>query len=117
MDGIALAVSILKDALDMPVSTDIPSDRPKRYVLVDLDGDGSTPFLIRPRLALTCWGSSDRDAHSIAIAAVEALQDAAEDHPYLSDAELETMSREEWTRNGHGRYLALVSLTIDTDEE
>lgn len=116
MDGVALAVEILKESLDVPVGTDMPRDRPQRFVLVDLEGDDSTPFLLSPRLALTCWGNNDRDAHSIALSAVEALQDAAEDHPYLFDVELETMSRDEWTRNGHGRYLAAVNLTINIDE-
>lgn len=116
MDGVELAVSILNDSLDVPVGTDMPRERPQQFVLVDLEGDDSTLHLLRPRLALTCWGNTDRDAHSIAISAVEALQDAAEDHPYLFDVELETMSREEWTRNGHGRYLAVVILTINTDE-
>lgn len=122
MDGVALAVEILKESLDIPVGTDMPRDndmpkgRPRRYVLVGLEADDSTPYLLRPRIALTCWGTTDRDAHRIAISAVEALQDAADDHPYLFDADLETMSREEWARNGHGRYLAVVNLTINTDE-
>ena len=85
-------------------------------VLVDLSGDQSTLFLLMPRYDLTCWGSSDRDAHGIALSAVQALQEAALDHPYLSDCQLETMSREEWSRDGQGRYLAVVQLVINTDE-
>lgn len=116
MDAIELAVGILADALEAPVMTDIPMERPQRLVTVDLDGDESTEFILRPRLALTCWGTSDKDAHGLALSAVQALQEAAETHPYLSAASLDTMSREEWSRNGQGRYLALVTLTINTDE-
>jgi hypothetical protein len=115
MDPIGLAVDILKESLDAEVSTEIPKDRQARYVMVGLDGDESTPFLLRPRLALTCWGSSDRDAFSLAISAAEALRDAAMDHPYLSSADLETMSREEWSRTGQSRYLAIITLTINVD--
>lgn len=116
MDGVELAVSILKDSLGVPVGTEVPRDRPKRFVLVDLDGDESSPFVLRPRIALTCWGATDKDARGIALSALDTLQEASEDHPYLSDASLETMSREEWSRSGQGRYLALINLTINVDE-
>lgn len=116
MDYIKLVVDILSDALTVPVTTDIPSDRVERLVTVDLDGDRSTAYLYIPRIALTCWGKTDRDAHGIALSAIQALQEAALDHPYLSSCDLETLSREEWSRNGQSRYLALVELTINTDE-
>lgn len=116
MDGVELAVTILKDSLEVKVGTEVPRDRPRRFVLVNLDGDESAPFLLRPRIALTCWGTTDKDARGIALSALEALQVASEEHQYLSDAALETMSREEWSRNGQGRYLALISLTINIDE-
>lgn len=115
MDATKLVLDLLSDALSVPVSTDIPRDRPERLVLVDLSGDESTPYLLRPRYDLTCWGTSDKDAKGIAISAVQALQEAALDHPYLSACQLETMSREEWTRNGQGRYLAVVGLVINID--
>lgn len=116
MDATQLVVSILSDALDVPVLTDIPKDRPQRLVVVDLSGDTSTPFVLTPRYDLTCWGGSDRDAKGIALSAVQALQEAALDHPYLYDVSLETLSREEWSRNGQSRYLAIVGLLINTDE-
>lgn len=115
MDTTKLVIDLLKEALTVPVKTDMPRDRPDRLVLVDLAGDSSTPFLLRPRYNLTCWGISDRDAHGIALSAVQALQEAALDHPYLSSVALEAMSREEWSRNGQGRYLATVDLVINTE--
>lgn len=116
MNAITLVKSILTESLAVPVSTDVPANRPDRLVTIDLEGDSSTFYVLRPRIALTCWGRSDRDAHGLALSAVQALQEAALDHPYLSDAALETLSREEWSRNGQGRYLALMSLTINVDD-
>ena len=113
---IDLVVGLLEDALAVPICTDIPRDRPPRMVLVSLDGDASSEFLLKPRVALTCWGTSDRDAHEGALSAVQALQDAALDHPYLSGVDLETMSRDEWSRTGQGRYLAILNLTINVDD-
>lgn len=116
-DATLIVVGILSEALDIQVSTDMPpKDRTSRYVLVDLSGDQSDEFILRPRYALTCWGRSDKDAHGIALAALDALQRASEEHPYLSSCELETMSRDEWSRNGQSRYLVEVNLTINTDE-
>ena len=115
MDPIALVRGLLTETLAAPVLTDIPKDRPPRMVMVDLESDGSDEFILRPRIALTCWGTTDRDAHGLAVSAVQALQDAALDHAYLSAAQLETMSREEWSRNGQSRYIAIVELVINTD--
>ena len=117
MDCTRLVIDILSVALDAPVSTDMPTDANRgRYVLVSQSGDQSDEHLLRPRYDLMCWGGSDRDAQRLAISAVEALREAAEDHDYLSAVQLETMSREEWSRTGQGRYLAIVDLVVNTDE-
>lgn len=114
-DFIGMVLEILTGALDVPVTTEIPPDRSGRLVMVALDGDNSTPYVLRPTIGLTCWGASDRDAMGIALDAVAALQEASLDHDLLSSAQLESMSRDEWTRTGQGRYYALVNLTINTE--
>ena len=116
MDAIKIVKDVLTDALSVRVSTEIPMERPDRLVAVSLSGDRSTPYLLRPRIMLTCWETSDMAAHGLALSAIEALQDASADHPYLSAVALETMSREEWTRNGAARYTALLDLTINVDD-
>lgn len=121
MDTTKRVVEILSSALTgVPVSTEMPwqadSTRPERYVTVDLAGDYSTPHLLQPRYALTVWGISDVDAHSMALACVDALWEASETDEYLSACQLETMSRDEWTRNGQARYFIEVNLTFNTDE-
>ena len=118
MNTTDLVVDLLSDALNVTVSTEMPSERQdgnRQHVMVAMSGDHSTPYLLKPRYDLICWGTSDRDAHAIALSAVQALQDAAIEHPYFSDCQLETISREEWSRNGQGRYLAVVDLIINTD--
>lgn len=115
MDTTELVVGILSDALDVPVSTEIPMERPDRLAMVSLDGDSSDDLILRPRYAITCWGASDLDAHGIAISALHALTDAAQDHPYLSHASMESMARDEWGRDGQARYILTVDLTINAD--
>lgn len=118
MDCISLVVGILADEIGAPVSTDRSRDAHARgpQVSVSLIGDYSDEFLLRPRIGLTVWGDTDRAAHSLAMSCVDALRDASLDHPYLSAVQLETMSREEWSRTGQSRYLVELDLTVNTDD-
>lgn len=114
MDDIAMVVGILAGALQVPVSTEMPPTRPNRCVMVSLTGDLSDEFIHRPRIGLTVWGTSDADAHGLAMSALYALGDAAQDHDLLSAVSLESMSRDEWTATGAARYLVQLDLTINT---
>jgi hypothetical protein len=114
VDPVRLVMQILADALTVPVSSEIPPERQVRCVSVSLSGGDVTGLIMRPRLDLMCWGATDREAFSIAMAAVEALQEAALDHDLLSSCELESLSRDQWSRMGQSRYLAVVFLTINT---
>lgn len=113
MDDIAIVVGILTDALSVPVSTEIPANRPQRYVCVSLLADRSDELIHRPTVSLMVWGTSDVDARDLATSAVHALTDAAQTHDLLSSADLQTMSRDEWTRTGHARYVVEIDLTIN----
>ena len=114
VDDIALVVDILKDAFPtVEVSTEIPPNRPTRYINVALSADQSDMFLRRPTVALTVWGRTDADAHGLALSAFHVLADAAQTHDLLSSADLQTMSRDEWTNTGQARYLVEVDLTIN----
>ena len=112
-DATEIVVSILSEALEVPVTTEAPAQRPDRLVCVALSGDYSTEYLMRPRFQIMCWGRSDVDAHCMCLACVEALWDAALEHPTLSACDLETMGRDEWSKDGHARYVAEVDLTIN----
>lgn len=116
MDPTEIVVAILDDALGVPVSTEVPATRPERLVTVDLEGKAGTPLIMRPRYQIVCWGRSDREAHGIARACLDALWGAAETHPYLSACQMESMARDEWSATGQARYLLVVDLTINTDE-
>lgn len=107
-------MSILGDALSVPVSTEVPSERPTELVTVDTD-DQSDGYVISSRCYLTCWGRSDMDAHGIAIACAEALWDAALDHPLLSSAQLDSVGRDRWSRTGQARYEVVMDLTINNE--
>ena len=116
MNPIKLVKGILDDALDVPVSTEVPEKRPKRMVIVSLDGDLSDAFFLRPRIGLTCVGLSNLDAFNMSVDAVEALRSSAQTHPYLSSVQLNGKSGDMLDRSGEGIYYALLDMTINTDE-
>lgn len=117
MDPIEMAVGILAEAFgDVPVSTEVPFDRPERLVVVVMEGGASDGYLATPYLGITCWGSDDHDARSMAAYAADALREASLDHPLLSAAQLESLARDEWTATGQARYYARVRLTVNLDE-
>ena len=117
MDPTQLVIEILAPALTgVKVSTEMPADRPESdYVGVSRNGGYDDPFLLQPRVDLLCWSDSDKHAYDLAMSCIDVLWDAAEDHPYLSAAQLDTLSRDEWSKTGHARYRATVSLVINTD--
>ncbi len=115
MDTTATIVGILSDALEVPVGTDIPMQRPSRAVMVAQDGDQSDMFLMRPIYTLTCWGASDVDARGIAISAMHALSEAAETHPYLSAVLMESLARDEWGASGQSRYALSVQTIFNIE--
>ena len=113
-DDVSLVVGILQDAFPtVPVSTEIPPNRPSRFINVALSADQSDMFVRRPTVSLTVWGRSDEDAHGLALSAFHAIAEAAQTHDLLSSADLQTMSRDEWTSTGQARYLVEVDLTIN----
>ena len=114
MDDIALVVGILQAAFPtVPISTEVPANRPARFINVALTADQSDMFLRRPTVSLTVWGQTDADAHGLALSALHALAEAAQTHGTLSSADLQTMSRDEWTSTGQARYLVEIDLTIN----
>lgn len=112
-DPVALVVGILADALDVPVSTEVPEQRPDRLVLVSLGGGSSDEFIAKPRIEALCWGTSDADAMSIAIDVVHGLQEAAETDEHLSSAEAETIARDGWFQGGGARYRVVVDCIVN----
>lgn len=115
MDPIELVVDLLKDGVNAPVFTEMPTDRPTACVQVSQGGDRSTELLLQPRINLLVWGESDVAARTLAVACVDCLRDAALDHELLSSAQLESMSRDEWTRTGHARYFVELDLVINIE--
>lgn len=113
MDATELNVAVLSEALDVPVSTQIPKDRSTSMVCVQRSAGSEDDFFDYPEITLICWGATDAEASGLAISAAHALSEAAQTHDLLSSSELETMSRDEWATTGASRYRVVLSQVIN----
>lgn len=67
VSGQKIAVLALSEALDVPVSTQMPSTRPRRFVLVSRIGDDQAVFgALTPRFLIECYAASELDAEELA---------------------------------------------------
>lgn len=113
MDATAINVAILSEALEVPVCTQVPKDRPARMVCVERSGGSSEDCFDLPEITLLCWGATDAEASGIAITAAHALAEAAQTHDLLSSSELDSMSRDSWSATGEARYRAVLQQVIN----
>lgn len=116
MDPVRLAVEILQEGFpNVPVGTEVPNDRPGRLVTVALDSMSTDGLTTVETLGIVCWGLTDPDACGMCARAADLLREAAEEHPFLFAAQLDTMARDLWTATGQSRYIAQVSLFLNED--
>lgn len=113
-----LVIDVINACLsDVVVSTELPPEGTQSlpYIMVSRTGGTDSEFVLSPVMTLMCWESTDSNAYSLAIAVKEALQKAAEDHPYLSSVEFLSLSRDQWSASGQSRYALQVRLTINVE--
>lgn len=63
----------LSDRLGVPVSTTVPAARPPEFATVERTGGGAAPYGDSPNLAVQTWSESEAGAHTLALAARDAL--------------------------------------------
>ena len=89
MDIVAIVVSKLSAALDVPVHDRVPSSRPVRFVTVQRTGGAGDRYLDRATVAVQAWASTPGSAASLAYDIEEAMLDVADGSP-ITEAVLET---------------------------
>nr|WP_301888457.1 hypothetical protein [Bifidobacterium dentium] len=51
---------------EVPVSTDVPANRPSKFISIERTGGERTKILDRPELAIQCWAQSSVEAAELA---------------------------------------------------
>lgn len=121
VDETALTVSVLAARIPgATVTTEFDADSLSamgsgRRVIVSKVADESDDFLQVPTMELLCCAETDALAGALSRSCVEALQDAAADHPLLSAARVTDMGRDSFTTSRGGRHRVSVRLYINID--
>lgn len=104
-------IGFLKTNLTVPVSANVPKDRPSRFVTVERTGGPLDTFRDLPQFAVQTWGTSTADASSLADEVRVLLPHLIE----LTDvARVQVSSTYNFPdpESGQARYQTLVGLTV-----
>lgn len=121
IDETALVVQILSAAMPTVevttemVDTSLSAMGHGRYVIVSHIGDESDMFIQVPTMEMLCCAETDAIAGSLARSCAEALQEAALDHPYLSETQIVDMGRDSYTNSRNGRHRLSMRLFINQE--
>lgn len=94
----------------IPVSTDVPAQRPERFVTVERVGGDETPFVDHPLLVIQCWDVSRVKASFLA-QRVKTLLERATRIPAVARVHIESMLN--YPLDEHSpRYQITAELTV-----
>ena len=103
-------VDFLSDALDVPVSGDIPDAMPESFVTLEQTGSRTENYLYHPTLAVQSWASSRADASALN-EKVKAAMARAIEQPQISRCQLDTDYNFPELEMKHPRYQAIFEIT------
>lgn len=85
-DVMADVVTALSSKLGVPCSTTVPAKRPARFVTVERTGGAMSLGKDEPNLAVQAWASTEADAYTLALCAVEVIDSLWELLPSVCSA-------------------------------
>lgn len=75
---IAATCAELKARLDVPVSSQVPANRPDEFITIERTGGAYSLGKDSPNLAIQAWSTTDAKAYSLALAAAEVVRNMRE---------------------------------------
>lgn len=115
MDFMKALVKALKAELGVPVSTDVPSERPAEFVTLERTGGQVTMWSDEPSISIRCWAASDAAAYSLASRVCGYINDGARirrDLPMLAKAEVGSAYRNDDMASGQNRHQVNAYFTV-----
>lgn len=100
----------LTACLHVPVYTEIPKDRPEKFVTLEKTGGSRVNLLDTATLAIQCWGTSLYDAAELCQTVI-AVMNAAVALDDVSSAEYVTDHNYTDTSTKHYRYQTVYQVT------
>jgi hypothetical protein len=100
----------LSQKVAVPVSADVPADKPDRFITIERTGGSRDNHVVdRPNLAIQCWGTSRLDASELAYE-VDAILPSIVEIPQVTHFERDTFYNFP-DEHGAPRYQIVVNLT------
>lgn len=105
-DILSLLTSYLRDVTGVPVASEVPEERPARFVSVFRDGGARVDVRFdTPRITIWAWGESEADAYALVNQVRTAMAALPSIDPRVTSV-LETTTRINNHSSGHRRYEA-----------
>lgn len=104
-DILAFICERVTNATGLPCATEVPPERPERFVTVYRDGGGRREHVDNPTITVQCWGTSDEDAYRLAVTVRDVMENMTFS-PYVSDVSCSSLRVNNHTDGAH-RYEAV----------
>lgn len=107
----SFVIAYLTEALQVPVSGDVPNPTPTTFVTVEKTGSGVTNHVQRATLAVQSWAKTTAAAMDLNESVKAAMTDMLE-CAEIGDVELNTDYNHPDTATRHARYQALFDVVF-----
>lgn len=113
----AAIVQYLASRLSVPVSTNVPSQRPASFVTVErTGGEASYGVIDRPQVTLDMWAETDYEASELAYE-VDGIMHGITAQPGFFSASRNSMYHSPDLESGTPRYRATWNLTTEKNKK
>lgn len=120
MDFMKALVKALKAELGVPVSTDVPSERPAEFCTIERTGGQTTMWADEPSVSIRLWAQSDAAAYALAEKARAYVTSGArvrQDLPMIAKAEIGSAYRNDDLTSGQNRHQVNAYFTVRIKHE
>lgn len=113
MDIESLLVEYLSRSLDIPVSGDVPEDKPDRFVTLQRSGGGLDRIILdHPTAIIQCWAATRADAKTLALQVAQLIQEMPDGYVNVVAASVNSLYNFPSTQTRKPRYQIVADFTV-----
>lgn len=104
-DILAFIRDRIANATGLTCATEVPANRPDRFVTIYRDGGGRREHVDNPTITVQTWGASEADAYELALQVRDVMENMTFS-PYVSDVSCSSLRVNNHSDGAH-RYEAV----------
>lgn len=104
MDAEVTVRQWLASQLSVPVSTEVPANRPAEFVTVERSGGPITDVRDKALLTIECWSTSRTNAGTLAHTVCDSLIAGSISHPQIASADINSIVNNPDPASGQARF-------------